>query len=80
MDVAALSTANGAVIDLWDSNNQNNQRWTITPAGDGFFRLTAVHSGKVADVKDISTANGAAIQQWVYWAGDGQQWLPNIVQ
>jgi hypothetical protein len=80
MDVAGLSTANGAVIDLWDSNNQNNQRWTITPAGDGFFRLTAVHSGKVADVKDISTANGAAIQQWVYWAGDGQQWLPNIVQ
>jgi hypothetical protein len=79
MDVAGLSTANGAIIELWDSNNQNNQKWTITPAGDGFFKLTAVHSGKVADVKDISTADGAAIQQWVYWAGDGQQWMPSLV-
>jgi hypothetical protein len=51
----------------------------VTPAGDGFFKLLNVNSGKALDVKDISTANGAAIQQYLYWAGDGQQWMPSLV-
>ena len=42
---------------------------------DGYFKLTAVHSGKVADVNAGSTANGAKIIQWSYLKGDNQEWL-----
>jgi hypothetical protein len=76
MDVAGVSTANGAAIQLWDwvGVNNPNQRWIVTPSGDSFFKLTAVHSGKAADVNSGSTANGATIIQWPYGGGPNQQW------
>jgi hypothetical protein len=76
MDVAGVSTANGAAIQLWDwvGVNNPNQRWTIAPSSDGFFKLTAVHSGKAADVNSGSTADGATIIQWPYGGGPNQQW------
>jgi len=64
MDVSGGSTANGANIQLWDWLNANNQNWTVTPISDGYFRITAVHSGKVADVAGPSTADGAVVHQW----------------
>jgi hypothetical protein len=79
LEVTGASTANTAIVQIWPSNNNNCQKWTVTPAGDGFFKLLNVNSGKALDVKDISTANGAAIQQYLYWAGDGQQWMPSLV-
>ena len=53
----------------------DNQRWRLSPLGDGYFRVTAKHSGKVLDVRGVSTANGAQIQQWDYLGGDNQRWL-----
>jgi hypothetical protein len=54
--------------------NANNQKWTVTPVDDGHFRLTAVHSGKVADVEGPSTADGADVHQWNYVGAQNQQW------
>ena len=51
------------------TNRTNCQKWTVTPWGDGFFRLLKVNSRKALDVKDISTADGAAIQHWSCWTG-----------
>jgi hypothetical protein len=65
----------GSNLNLWDWVNQNNQKWTITPIGNGLFRLTAVHSGKVADVEGPSTADGAVVHQWGYVGALNQQWL-----
>jgi hypothetical protein len=80
MDVAGVSTANGAAIQLWDwmSVDNPNQRWTIAPSGDGFFKLTAVHSGKAVDVNSGSTADGATIIQWPYGGGPNQQWSISV--
>ncbi len=74
MEVSGSSTANGAQIQLWDWLNANNQKWTVIPVGNGSFKLTAVHSGKVADVSGGSTANGAKIIQWPYGGATNQQW------
>ena len=74
MDVSGVSTANGANIHLWDWLNATNQKWTVTPVGDGYVRVTAVHSGKVADVEGPSTANGADVHQWDYVGALNQYW------
>jgi hypothetical protein len=37
--------------------------------------MTAVHSGKVADVIGGNTADGANVIQWDYVGGANQQWL-----
>ncbi len=73
--MSGISTANGAKLNLWDWLNGNNQKWTVTPVGNGSFKLTAVHSGKVADVNGGSTADGATVIQWPYGGGTNQQWM-----
>ena len=64
---------NGAVVQIWSSNN-NCQKWTVNPAGDGTFKLLNVNSAKAMDVSRGSTADGAVIIQWPYGGGGNQQW------
>jgi hypothetical protein len=74
MEASGGGTADGAQIQLWDWVNGNNQKWTVTPAGDGIFKLTAVHSGKLADVSNAKASEGALIHQWGNLNNDNQQW------
>jgi hypothetical protein len=71
LDVPNRSTANGANLDISPWDGEKNQCWMITPS-DGFFQLTAAHSGKVASV--TSTANGTNVIQWPYVESPNQQW------
>ncbi|MBE3016311.1 ricin-type beta-trefoil lectin domain protein, partial [Microbispora sp. NEAU-D428] len=34
LDVSGVSQANGAQVQIWDCNGQNNQQWTSTSAGE----------------------------------------------
>jgi photosystem II stability/assembly factor-like uncharacterized protein len=43
-------------------------------AGDAYYRLVSVRSGKVIDVNAFSTADGARIQQWTDQNTANQQW------
>ncbi|MFC5220681.1 RICIN domain-containing protein [Streptomyces coerulescens] len=44
------------------------------PRNNGLYTLTAVHSGKVADVLGADTSNGATVVQWSGGGGDNQRW------
>jgi hypothetical protein len=70
---------NGAPLQQWQGLGpaSTNQKWRPTPTGDGFHVLTAVHSGKAADVSGGPTAiaDGVRIQQWDYYGSSNQQWL-----
>jgi len=46
LEVAGASTANGALVDIWDSNNGANQKWNITPTDSGYYSVINVNSGK----------------------------------
>ena len=72
LDVAGISTDDGAPVHLWSPNGLANQTWAIEPLGDGNVRLVAAHSGKVLDVAWRSTHNGAGVFQWP-WNGDANQ-------
>lgn len=72
LDVSNRSPANGATLDITPWNGGTSQRWILTPSGDGFFKLTAAHSGKVASV--TSTTNGGNVIQWPYVDSPNQQW------
>lgn len=68
LDVANVSTADGAAVQQWTCNGGANQRYklqTVTALGNSHdYQLVAVHSGKCVDVSTISTAPGAKIHQW----------------
>ncbi|MGI8983991.1 MAG: RICIN domain-containing protein [Acidimicrobiales bacterium] len=74
LDVAFVSTDDGAGVIVWPPNGGVNQRWSVEPLGDGNVRLVAGHSGNVLDVAGASTADGAGIIQWPLNGGSNQRW------
>ncbi|MEU8036518.1 ricin-type beta-trefoil lectin domain protein [Streptosporangium sp. NPDC049078] len=72
LDVANVSQANGAAVQIWDCNGQNNQRWAPTGASE-----LRVYGNKCLDVSNQSTANGAQVQIWDCNGQNNQKWRLN---
>ncbi len=70
LDVANVSQANGAKVQIWDCNGQSNQQWRFN--GDG--TITSVSSGQCLDVTGAATANGTAVEIWPCNGGQNQKW------
>lgn len=56
-DVTGASTANGARVQLYSSNNTNAQKYRFESIGNGTFEIVNINSGKMLDVAGGSTAN-----------------------
>ena len=80
LDVAGVSTANGADIHQWDYVGGNNQKWILNNLGNGYYSIISVHSGKAIEVSNYGTSNGDNIQQWEYVVADSQQWAIQEVE
>jgi parallel beta-helix repeat protein len=76
LDVADLSTANGAAIHQWDYVGGANQQWQLVAisGGQSYYEIVNRNSGKVLDVIGVSPNNGALLQQWQYSSSANQQW------
>ncbi|MGP3974329.1 RICIN domain-containing protein [Streptomyces sp. 8N114] len=73
LDIAGVSTANGADATQWEYVGGKNQIFQFHFTGEGYDLVLAEHSGRVLDVEGISTANGAQVHQWDWWRGDNQR-------
>ena len=73
-DVTGASTANGARVQLYSSNNTNAQKYRFESIGNGTYKIINASSDKVLDVAGGSTANGAALQQYTSNNTVAQQW------
>ncbi len=82
VDIAGASAANGANVQLWESNGTSAQRFAIVyDASSGCYTVTSVCSGKLWDVLDGSggpsnvhqyEAEGTDMQRWrIERVGDG---------
>lgn len=59
---------------LNDKKDTSGQRFEIRSAGNGYYTITAEHSGKVLDVAGGSTASGTIVQQFTANGTDAQLW------
>lgn len=73
-DVTSASTANGARVQLYSSNNTNAQKYRFESIGNGTYKIVNINSGKMLDVAGGSTANGATLQQYTSNNTVAQQW------
>ncbi len=64
VDIAGVSTDNGANVHQWSYVGGENQQFIVVSTGDGYYKLIAKHSGKLIEVAGFSTANGGNVQQW----------------
>ena len=59
---------------LNDKKDTSGQRFEVRSAGNGYYTITAEHSGKVLDVAGASTALGATVQQYTSNGTNAQLW------
>lgn len=75
LDVSNSSQANGGNVQIWsESKSSTNQMFQITYLQNGFYKITAVHSGKALDVANGSSASKANVQQYTWNGTAAQQW------
>jgi len=80
LDVAHLSTTDGAQVWAWSYTGGSNQLWTFMGMGDGTYEIVNQASGKCLEVRGGTTGNGSYIQQYGCWGGDNQRWSVVLCQ
>jgi hypothetical protein len=63
-DVTNVSTADSALIQLWNYTGGNNQQWQPVEETGGSFHFVNRNSGKCLDVPAASTADSVQLQQY----------------
>ncbi|MDJ1472374.1 PQQ-dependent sugar dehydrogenase [Cytophagaceae bacterium DM2B3-1] len=75
LDVRGINTANGTVVELYQSNSGLNQRWKFIDRGNNIYELEPQHApGTRLDVKGQSSADNAAVQIYASNGGLNQRW------
>ena len=74
MEIAGSDTSNNAKVGIWDYGNVPAQKFNLEYV-DGFYKITARHTGKSLTVKDNNLVSGAQIVQYEYQGLDSQKWI-----
>jgi endo-1,4-beta-xylanase len=74
LDVPGGQTANGTLLQVWDSHGGANQQWRASRNGDGSYTLTNVASGRALEVPAGQSAHGFPVQVWDPNGGANQHW------
>ncbi len=74
LDVTGNSSLDCASIELWQNNNQSNQKYKIQGIGNGYYNITCVNSNKNLDVYGALKENGTHVIQYSNNNGDNQKW------
>ena len=62
---------NGANVHIWEYIDTPQQQFNIVDAGDGYYEIIPVHSGKRLDV--VGFGNGTNVDQWENNGGNNNQ-------
>ena len=74
LDVDNASTENGANVQLFERNERSNQQFEIRSAGNGYYTIRNVNSGKYLDAANGGTEPCTNVLQWDMNGGDNQKW------
>ena len=63
LDVSGASTNNGTNIQIWENNNTNAQKWTVTYLNNGYYNIkTKLNTNKCLEVKNSNYSIYSNIQ------------------
>lgn len=75
IEVANASKDNCANVQLWKYSATLQQKFRVVYLDNGFYKITAKHSGKSLDVENASKEKGANVQQYQANGTNAQQWI-----
>ena len=68
-------TYNEANVQLYTYMGLKSQQFNVKYLGDGYYSITAVHSGKMLDVAGAGKTNETNVQQYQSNNHDAQKWI-----
>lgn len=71
IDDDSSSSTNGAIMELWDFDGDDDQRWNLDHISDGYYKITSVASGKALT---MPTEEGASVTQTPYEESFDRLW------
>ena len=74
-DIAGGSTQSYANLQLYQDAIVGQQRFKVKYLGDGYYSITAAHSGKALDVADGGKTSGTNVRQYDSNGTDAQKWI-----
>ena len=76
LDVSGGSTSNGANLQIWKSDNVQQQKFQITYNNNGkYYEIKALHSNKVLDVAANGKTDGSNVWQYAGNNSNAQKWI-----
>lgn len=76
LDVSGGSTSNGANLQIWNSDNVQQQKFQITYNSNGkYYEIKALHSNKVLDVVANGKTDGTNVWQYAGNNSSAQKWV-----
>lgn len=75
IDITSTSLLQGANVELFSTNDRNNQKFQITHLGDGDYKIETLHSHKALTVTRSLTIEGANVEQRDYVGANSQKWI-----
>ncbi len=68
------SVKNGTNIHLWSYNGGDNQKYTISHVGSGWYKIICKWGNKALDVTGAKKGNEVNVELWDWNGGDHQLW------
>lgn len=65
---------NGTILEQWDWNGADCQRWLFQHMGDGWYRISSRITGRMLDVDRCLPGDGVTVQLWDWLNNDCQRW------
>ena len=78
-DVTDVSTADGALIQVWNYVGGTNQQWQPVAEANGRYHFVNRYSGKCLDIPAASTADSVQLQQFACNGTTAQSFTLNPV-
>ncbi len=75
IEVAGSNKSNNAKIDIWNYYENANAQKFYFEYKDGYYKITAMHTGKSLTVKNNSIKENSEIVQQDYENLEGQKWI-----
>ena len=74
LEVAGSSKENNAKVDIWNYGNVPAQKFYFEYK-EGYYKITAMHTGKSLTIKNKSIKEGTEIVQASYTGDSSQKWI-----
>ena len=75
LDIEKGTNDNGAKVEIWTNNKQNNQKFEVKYQNDGCYKIIAKHSNKALGINQAGDGEKVEVKQYDVSDSIKQEWI-----